>query len=1008
MPTRRRGAGVGGVREDGAVPITLVTGPANAGKAQVVLDAVRRHLAHGEEPLLVLPTRADAEHYLHELAGEGAAMGVLAQPFGGLIARAVALAGISEPLLDGLARQRLLAALARERGVRAGAGFVEALGELIADLQLRRVAPAQLRRALASWAAADGAHAAAEQLAHLYEAYLRALARAGCIDGEQRAMRALDELRRRPALWGERPALFYGFDDLTPVQVDAIETLGVLAGAAVTVALAYEPGRTAFAGRAASFHALRPLAAEHVALPARAEYYSPPARPALAHLERSLFEPDTPRIAPDGAVRLLEGGGERAELELVAAEIGELLAQGMPAEEIAIALRLSPPRAQLLAEVLSDAGVPFALRARMPLADTGIGRALLGLLRAVPAAGAGGEAPAGSARDLLAWLRAPGVLRRPERADRFEIMLRRAGVESAAEASVRWRREHWPLGASERLAAAAELPAQARAGALIARAERELRRLFVAPHSGDAHVFDVEESAEAGAFVAARNALEELRELARRAPESAPATPWELARALEQVTFEAGARPRSGAISVLDPLALRARRVRALFVCALQEGEFPAPARAQPFLSADERARLATVAGLRIGDARDQLAAERYLFYALASRPEERLYLSWHVADDEGEPTARSLFVDDVCDLFDERLHEGRAQRPLGAVPLASAGAARERELAGSRAGPRARAERGFGLRDEQLLVGLRERVWSASSLEAWRSCPMRWFVERMLAPASIDPEAEPLARGAVAHQALKDTLEGLRARTGSARVTVERLPLARELLRAALAAAERDRALTVAAERLPGARRRLQADLERFLEAAAGYPSPLEPVHLELGFGFEPGEDPDEGAVGAERALPAVELGVGVRLRGRIDRVDVDARGRAIVYDYKNRQAPAPGRWVSDGNLQVALYMRAVEQLLELDVVGGFYQPLSGESLRARGVLEQESGLELECTRGDERPREELEELRGELLALALAAAAEAGRGELAPRPRTCGWNESGCQYPTICRCER
>ena len=36
------------------------------------MEAVRRHLARGEEPLLVVPTRADAEHYLRELAGDGA------------------------------------------------------------------------------------------------------------------------------------------------------------------------------------------------------------------------------------------------------------------------------------------------------------------------------------------------------------------------------------------------------------------------------------------------------------------------------------------------------------------------------------------------------------------------------------------------------------------------------------------------------------------------------------------------------------------------------------------------------------------------------------------------------------------------------------------------------------------------------------------------------------------------------------------------------------------------
>ena len=50
------------------MPITLITGPANAGKAREVMAAVRRHLAHGEEPLLIVPTRADAEHYRCELA----------------------------------------------------------------------------------------------------------------------------------------------------------------------------------------------------------------------------------------------------------------------------------------------------------------------------------------------------------------------------------------------------------------------------------------------------------------------------------------------------------------------------------------------------------------------------------------------------------------------------------------------------------------------------------------------------------------------------------------------------------------------------------------------------------------------------------------------------------------------------------------------------------------------------------------------------------------------------
>src|SRR5674476_881793 len=80
-PRLAAGAGSGnpgGARRAGApgwagMPIALLTGPANAGKAQVLMDGVRGHLAHGEEPLLVVPTRVDAEHYLRELAGDGAA-----------------------------------------------------------------------------------------------------------------------------------------------------------------------------------------------------------------------------------------------------------------------------------------------------------------------------------------------------------------------------------------------------------------------------------------------------------------------------------------------------------------------------------------------------------------------------------------------------------------------------------------------------------------------------------------------------------------------------------------------------------------------------------------------------------------------------------------------------------------------------------------------------------------------------------------------------------------------
>jgi len=194
--------------------------------------------------------------------------------------------------------------------------------------------------------------------------------------------------------------------------------------------------------------------------------------------------------------------------------------------------------------------------------------------------------------------------------------------------------------------------------------------------------------------------------------------------------------------------------------------------------------------------------------------------------------------------------------------------------------------------------------------------------------------------------------------------------------------------------ERLPGARRRLTVDLERYLEYAAEQASPLEPAHLELEFGFE------------QEGLPPLDLGEGVLLRGRIDRVDV-AGEAAVVYDYKGRAAPPGAKWTENGAFQVALYMRAVERLLGHTPVGGFYQPLAGRDIKARGVLDGDSGVELDCVRTDRLDHDELQELVERCVAVARDAAGEARSGALEPRPDTCAYN-GGCAYPTICRCER
>lgn len=967
------------------MPIALITGPANAGKAHVVLEAVRAHVAHGQGPLLVVPTEADQARYRRELAEAGLTLGVRVERFEGLLAEVLARAGGTQASLGPLARERMLARLAHARP-----GMAHELARFVAELETQRVTPARLRGALRAWSSAgdgpNGRPTTLERLCDVFERYQHALAKMRRADSELRVTRALDELRRKPALWGSStPVLLYGFDDLTELQLDAVETLGGVVGVRVTVSLAYEPGRLALAGRAATFQRLAPLVGTHTEMPPRAEYYAPGSREALHHLERSLLSDNTSRVEPGEAVRLLEGGSPRAELELVAGEVRALLDAGVQAGEIAIVHRSPETVAGLIGEVLEDFDIPHALRRRAMFAHTAIGRGLLGMLRC---AVGGGELD-----DLLAWLGAPGVLEHSELADRLEANARRQGALDAASARALWEAEHWPLDRIDRVREAAAAGAPALAEVLTS----ELQRLFCAPRSAVAAVLGEDELDEARALAGARRALEELRELARAAPGLAP-SPTELVEVLERLELVGGEHLEASRVAVVGPLSLRARRVRMVFACGLQEGVFPAPAAPHPLLGEEDRRKLAHASGLVLRGEPDALAAERYLLYALASRPEERLTLSWHTADEDGAPLARSLFVDDVCDLFADTLREQTARRFAGAAAWpgpgipAGAMAVREAAIAGAADGLRPRPI--APLCDGRVLGELRERaMWSASSLESWAGCPVKWFVERLLRGGEIDPSPEPIARGGLAHAALKDTLEHLRERTGSARLTPASLGLAKRLLRDVLAERQARYPLSVAPERLPGARRRLEADLERYLECAAEQASPLEPTHLELEFGFD------------EQGIPPLDLGEGMLLRGRIDRVDLGPGGEAVVYDYKGRSAPSGAKWAGEGTFQVALYMRAVERLLGHPTVGGFYQPLAGRDIRARGVLAGDSGVELDCVRNDRIERGELQELIDQCVAAALRAGAEARAGALEPRPDTCAYR-GGCAYPTICRC--
>lgn len=944
------------------VALKLVTGPANSAKAGAVVGGYRERL--GEEPLLVVPGFRDVEWARRELAERGAVLGARVVRFRVLFEEIARRAGVRARPASRLQRELLAGAAAREAGLEELAasaerpGFARAAARFAAELERAMVEPEALAGALARWAGRGPRRRYAREVAAIYSGYRERLDAAGLAGSELAAWRALEALRRAgPGAWGGTPVFLYGFDGFTELELAAIELLAGPAGAEVAVSLPYEPGREAFRAIEQAHARLAALAGERVALEPLADHYADTSRAALHHLERRLYEGAGERLDPGGAVRLLSAGGARAEAELVAAEALALLREGVPAGEIAVVYRDPQRYATLVEQVFGAYGIPFSLERRLPLGHTALGRRLVERARELESGRGGAREPAGLAAEL----------------------------------------------------------------------EETLERAFASPWRRAAHVLAPEELEDASAFRAARAALAEMRALAdagggtaaagtggrTRRPRRPLPTPAHLLDALAGLEVRLGEGPRPDRVLVASPEAVRARRFEAVFVCGLQEGEFPRGERPEPFLSDDDRTAIAARTGLELPLREDPLARERYLFYVCASRAERRLVLSSRTCDEEGTPEPRSFFVEDVRELFADALDAQAGRRALSEVvwPPERAPTPAEHARALALAGPRRRPPRPGGLTAEPVLERLRaQEAFSAGALEAFAACPVRWVVEKLIAPADPEPDPEYLVRGSYAHAALERTFTRLRERTGSARVTPESLPEAERLAREALQELEPRYPVSPSRGRRRAAARRLELELVRRLRREAESDCRFEPREVELAFGLagHGGGDRD----GDDDGLPAAELAPGVKVRGRIDRVDV-LGGHALVRDYKaGNQVPPVARWERDRKLQAQIYMLAVRELLGLEPAGGVYVPLAGEKHVSRGLLSAEHAEALGSADFHPNDFEEPEAFEAHL-ERARAAACElverARAGDVRPCPRTCSpGRDGGCAYPSICGEER
>src|SRR3954449_10292667 len=186
--------------------LTLVTGPANAAKARVVLDAARARSA--ASPLLVVPTFPDVERYRRELATGGAVLGVRVERFSGLLRELARRGGVRGDVATPLQRERAAPAagaatpLQRLAAAARTPGFAPALVRFAEELGESRIEPPRFVAALRAWAAGDeGRGAYAEELGALVLAYRRTLERTRRLDRPQHVTASLDALRLDPARW---------------------------------------------------------------------------------------------------------------------------------------------------------------------------------------------------------------------------------------------------------------------------------------------------------------------------------------------------------------------------------------------------------------------------------------------------------------------------------------------------------------------------------------------------------------------------------------------------------------------------------------------------------------------------------------------------------------------------------------------------------------------------------------------------------------------------------------
>ncbi|MBN1321388.1 MAG: PD-(D/E)XK nuclease family protein [Thermoleophilia bacterium] len=993
------------------IGLTLILGPANSGKMGYVLEWWRQRSA--ERPVLVAPTGPDSRELTMEMArAAGSVVGQsAAQTFDGLVRLLLDRSPKYVSDMDlSLMTARLLEDAPLEALERIGRlpGTNTALAALVLELGESGRSPEELDVILSRWASLDPhSRPLARDLRRFLGGYTEMCARLGVVTRPE----AVREAAQAADAW-TRPVALYGFTSFTPGQRALVEALS--RRTEVLVTFNFDGSRAIDLSTPAEVSWWRSRADKVEELTTRTLAYS---SPAVAYLERHLMTGE-PAGDPPPATSGLEGvhfllaAGRRAEAELAAEHVAALIRGGLRPGDIAVVVRRVRTWSRLLAHVFDSCGITHQMDDQSALGETGLGFAFLSALQ-----GAVSDEAAG----VLAYLRSPYSGLPPEEASDLEIRYRRGTAKGAAVLASAARvmgvaclEGLWEVvgrspGAEPVDESAADKAPPARPSADMAAAdgmfcaeaaEDFARRMWIAGlRSATVGSADMEEDARA------LRAIQAALAAAKGLPGGFE--PHLMLRALAQVAVPSGRTEATDAVQILGVQRARARRFKAVVILGLVEGEFPGRPDTPSLLTPMQKARLDQ---LGEGVFAPEVDEEAALFLSAVSRALHVVVLSSRDAEDDGSEAMPSRFWTEAmkvmgagaldCDrrtLADQvfepdrapsERHYLRAQAAQGAAPGNVMGVGRE--------GAATCALRPWGCAPDRLTAPdiLEElaatEYHSPSSLEAYSACPFSWFVQKVIGVEDVDLELDDRLVGQLAHDALSAVYPRL--------VAEGMLPLSSENMaeaeRLAFACADR----LVQSDERPGtpAERRLAAYRVKWMVhnlfsmeiAAAGN---LVPSDTEIWVGGEQG----------------VDIG-GVRIRGRVDRVDSTADGRGLfVVDYKSGGIPSSGALGKEGGLQLPLYLMALKaERPATDVIGGAYLSLPGKE--RSGVVAAESAEALGAGVKGLRQvdGEGMEELFRVTRETAREAAAGMRAGIIAPRSK--GQCPPWCSLGPACRARR